>query len=503
MQVRNPREPYDLIIVGAGTAGSIIAAHVAERGVRARDGEPLRIVMIEAGPYVKGPLTPGYGIPRRRSLFTNIDSSENGRFVWPWPESCKMVGGSTMHWANNAYILHDLDYVHWMNESGVDWSKDKFKGSVDEIIREFNISPLPDQVFTVGNRLFRDAAGSMGYQTRPIPAARHNCLFCGYCQGGDFCKYDSKANVLGYVQRAEQRGVELIPDAHVERVILEKKGDKGVARGVVFTQSDGVVRELRADKVLVSSGTYGTPVLLARSGYGPRQQLGDKTLVHSSALGQNLEIQPGYSPWGYYDFDIKDERGAGNNGDYFWPETPADGTNVVIIRSTGMSTPNYPHLAALNLFAPRFGRAHKEYMRTAIHRLGTVRGTILTPPTKGSINVMTGETIYPYSDPRNVKTLRWAAEIMHDLHKKMGARKIDDQVPNSFRGVHPTGTCRAGSDPKESVVDAHFRSHDVENLLICDGSVIPRAALGMKCIPVCSIAAFAARRIIADHFKRA
>ena len=502
MQVRNPREQYDLIIVGAGAAGSIIAAHVAERGVRARDGEPLRIAMIEAGPYLKGRLNPGYGISSRRSTFTNIDSNEDGRFVWPWPESCRMVGGSTMHWANNAFIPHDLDYVHWMKESGVDWSKDKFKDSVDEIIREFNIAALPDEVYTVGNRLFRDAVQSMGHQTRPIPGARHNCIFCGYCQGGDFCKYDSKANVLGYVQRAEQKGVELISDTHVEKVIIEKKGDKGVVRGVVFAQN-GAVHELKSDKVLISCGTYGTPVLLARSGYGPREQLGDKTLVHNPALGQNLELQPSYSPWGYYDFDIKDERGAGNNGHFFWPETPADGYNIVVIRSTGMSTPNYPHVAALNRFAPRFGQAHKDFMRTAIHRLGTIRASILTPLVKGSINVISGENIYPYSDPGNVKRLHWAAEIMRELHKKMGAKKIEDQVPNSFGGMHPTGTCRAGSDPKESVVDAHFRSHDVENLLICDGSVIPRAALGMKCIPVCSIAAFAARRIIADHFKRA
>ncbi|MCH6583049.1 MAG: hypothetical protein IH808_08525, partial [Proteobacteria bacterium] len=109
---------------------------------------------------------------------------------------------------------------------------------------------------------------------------------------------------------------------------------------------------------------------------------------------------------------------------------------------------------------------------------------------------------YPYADPRNVKRLHWAAEIMREIHRKMGARTIEQQNPPSFGGGHPTGTCRAGSDPKESVVNPHFESHDVENLLICDGSVIPRACLGHKCIPVCTTAAFAARRLIADHYTR-
>jgi len=117
--------------------------------------------------------------------------------------------------------------------------------------------------------------------------------------------------------------------------------------------------------------------------------------------------------------------------------------------------------------------------------------------------VITGATTYPYSDPGNVKKLHWAAEIMREIHRKMGAKKIEQSDPPAFTGGSPTGTCRAGSDPKESVVNPHFESHDVENLLICDGSVIPRVCLGHKCIPVCTTAAFAARRIIADHYTRA
>ncbi|MBI2821179.1 MAG: GMC family oxidoreductase [Acidobacteria bacterium] len=503
MQQKSMRDHYDLIVVGAGTAGSIIAAHAAERGVRARDGEPLQILMLEAGPDLHGKLQPGYGAPSRRGAFTNLPHEESGRWVWPWPEACKMVGGSTMHWGNNAYTPYDIDYVHWMDESGVDWSKEKFQESVGEIVREFNIGEIPDEVYTPGNRLFREAVTSMGYQTSYVPSGRQNCLYCGLCGAGNFCRYDAKANVLGYVWRARQKGVELVAGAEVEKVVIERQGEKGVARGVVFREKDGTVRQANGGKILVSCGTYGTPILLARSGYGPREQLGDKTLVHNTNLGKNLEIQPGHDVWAYYDADVIGERGAGNAGHYFWPESPADGNNVVTIRSTIMSFPVYPHAAALRSFAPRFGRDHKEYMRSAIRRIGGVRASILTPLVKGSINVVTGETNYPYSDSRNVKRLHWAAEVMREIHKKMGASKIEEQVPNSFTGGHPTGTCRAGSDPQESVVNPRFESHDIENLLICDGGVIPRSCLGHKCIPVCSIAAFAARRIIADHFTRA
>lgn len=503
MQDQHNNARYDLIIVGAGTSGSIIAAHVAERGVRARDGEPLSILMLEAGPYLRGSLNPGRGVPSRRSMFTNISHNESGRWVWPWPEACKMVGGSTMHWGNNAYSLYEMDHAHWINESGVDWSQDKFKESAEEIVREFNIGDIPDEMKSPGNMLFKETIESMGIEPRYVPTGRKNCIYCGLCGLGNFCRHDSKPNVLGYVARAEKNGVKLIPDVEVEKVEIERKGEKGIVRGVVFRQQDGTIHQAYADKVLVSCGAYGTPILLGRSGYGPKDQLGSKTLVHNPNIGDHLEIQPGTSVWAEYDFDVKRERGAGNYGHYFWPEFPADGNNVVGMRDTLMSFPTYPQTAALRGVAPRFGQAHKDYMRNAIKRVGGIRGSILTPMVKGKINVITGSTDYPYADPTNVKTLLWSQEIIRDIHHKMGAKSIEQDNPKSFRGGHPTGTCRAGSDPKESVVNPHFESHDVENLLICDGSVIPRACLAHKCIPVCTTAAFAARRIIADHYTRA
>lgn len=85
----------------------------------------------------------------------------------------------------------------------------------------------------------------------------------------------------------------------------------------------------------------------------------------------------------------------------------------------------------------------------------------------------------------------------------MGARRIQERNPRNFRARSSAGVCRAGVGPKESVVNPHFESHDVENLFVCDGSVLPRVCLGTKFVPVCCVAAFAARRLIANHFTRA
>ena len=154
-----------------------------------------------------------------------------------------------------------MDHAHWINESGVDWSQDKFKESAEEIVREFNIGDIPDEMKSPGNMLFKKTIESMGIEPRYVPTGRKNCIYCGLCGLGNFCRHDSKPNVLGYVARAEKNGVKLIPDVEVEKVEIERKGEKGIVRGVVFRQQDGTIHQAYADKVLVSCGAYGTPIL--------------------------------------------------------------------------------------------------------------------------------------------------------------------------------------------------------------------------------------------------
>ncbi len=108
MQNQSQSGSYDLIIVGAGTAGSIIAARLAEHGVRARDGEPLKIALLEAGPYLKGKLNPGHGVPSRRSRFTNVSHNLSGSWVWRWTEAANLVCGCTLIWGIIGYLAYEM-----------------------------------------------------------------------------------------------------------------------------------------------------------------------------------------------------------------------------------------------------------------------------------------------------------------------------------------------------------------------------------------------------------
>ena len=85
--------------------------------------------------------------------------------------------------------------------------------------------------------------------------------------------------------------------------------------------------------------------------------------------------------------------------------------------------------------------------------------------------------------------------------KKISSLDIPVTITPRTGGSHKVGSCRAGVDPKTSVVNQYFESHDVDNLLVCDGSAIPRATTGNTGTPQASLTVFGAGRMIARHFS--
>jgi len=306
---------YDLIVVGAGTAGIIAAARIAERGINPSTGDRLRIGLIEAGPHLfKGERKAGYGHANRRRLIPQMVWEEFEmieRFSWSFGP--KMVGGSSVWWGAHLFLPFDIDYDNWSSEMGIDWTKENMKEAVDDVVKMYHVHTDPEEAFSRGDRLFRSAARSLGYQPEGVMTARKNCIYCGFIGSGHGCKYDAKGNSLWYLPIAEANGVELIDNAEVDQVIIEKKGAGGVVKGVYY-QRDGQSQEARAEKVMVSCGTFGSPRLLGKSGYGPREDLAsNRLIVENDNVGRNLDGDTAYRIAALFDEPIK-EAGRGTTG---------------------------------------------------------------------------------------------------------------------------------------------------------------------------------------------
>ncbi len=487
-------------------AGIVLAARIAERGVHPHTGDRLRIALIEAGPHWKHQKMSGYGHPDWRAAVPQVVWEEFSNVPrWPWPYGLKMVGGCSPHWDANAFPPYDIDYKNWVDEMGIDWTQNNMKESVDDVMNMFHVHEDPEQAYGLGNRLFRDAGYALGYHPRGYLTARKNCIYCGFIGNGHGCKYDAKGTSLWYLPTFLKHGGVLIADADVKQVIIERRGVGGVVKGVRYEKQNKMI-EVRANRVAVCCGTWGSPVLLARSGYGPRSELGQNTIVENANLGRNLDRDIRYNIPVIFDDPIKEPGRGRTSGIYWFDDDPqfSDGTGRVRF-AEDMSKTIYPHVAALSEFAPAYGRAHMDFMKTAITRLGAIDIGVSKPPThiKGRLDLQTGAATYPgdsYIDQR----MKQVRESAIELAKQMGC-KISMRFPSSFRGRgggHSNGTCRSGSTRENSVINQDFESHDIKGLFIADASSYPRTVSNNSGLIAAIMGAFAARRMVRNHFSR-
>jgi len=505
-------EQYDVVVVGAGFGGSILAARIAERGVNPRNGEKLRIALMDMGPYLKGDPHPGYGIPLRRGAFANVPGIDDtvALGVTPWGTAAG-IGGQSNHWGCNVSLPTEEDHEDWVNETGVDWTYDRFTDARTEVTEMFHVTRQPEELLAPGSIRFREVAAQMGYKPYRHPMAVINCIQCGHCAEKG-CKYDSKGSTLiNYIPLAERNGVEILPNTVVEKVILEKRGTAVVAKGVVYSR--GRKTEVaRADHVILSCNSVGTQRLLFKSGYGPREKVGD-LIVENRNVGRSDSIETLNLMWGVFEEPVKRADFGQNSGYMFEVRGPNGYMNIDLSELFGFHgfIGNYLYQLAINDIAPDFGREHKQYMKQWRH-IGGISCHV------NRVRNASGELILDKNHPDVLKRTNDVKALAREVMLKMGARRttavqssaVTEPMAGGARvpgvGTIPPsetgrGTCRAGSDRRNSVINSDFECHDIENLLICDNSVVPATGAGGAVTAYVSCHAW--RRIVAKRFSRA
>ena len=313
------------------------------------------------------------------------------------------------------------------------------------------------------------------------------------------CKYDAKmSTLLTHIPAAEQHGVEIIPNAMAKQLLLE--GRK--VTGVVYEQGKGS-SVVRGDKFILSCGSVQNPLVLWKSGLGPRDILGSRTKIENRNVGRRTHVHAENYIYALFPEPIKEGDRGWNAGSYFLHRMNEYGHDALFVQDSGMGgIPPTPENAAVSEFAPEFGREHKAFMSAGRRSIGRV--VLWTNPSsvEGYLDE-NGRNVYDTGHSTIVSRLKEGIDISIEILRKMGAIRwtSPEELLQSIRAPHTTSSCRAGTDPGESVVDAHFRSHDVENLLICDASVLPRNPIGQVAMVVATVATFAAQRIVRNHFS--
>lgn len=517
---------HDVVIVGSGAGGGTLAWGLASAGVK--------VLVLEKGPrYDLADFVQHDELrSARRDMFVPFateephmvkvgDEPSHRRSSEGWI-SC-VVGGGTVHMSGFFYRLHEVDFRR-RSELGVpggstvaDWpiSYSDLAPYYDQVEQMLGVSgaagtnpfdpprsgPYPNpplEEHAITPHLDR-ALKKLGWHPYPTPRAilsrphdgRPACDYCGYC-GGYGCWNGAKSSTLfTFIPKAIATGhCTVVPGAMVTEVVA---GPDGKARGVRWRDAAGANHEERARAVVVSCGAIESArlLLLSRSARFPHGlangggQVGRNLALStfasveaellSSGGGKAIRGLMGRHPW--LGRTVQDFYAPRRGGE------PKAGT----IRFD-LAHPN-PIFNAESVArgGPQvlWGERLKEALERRFHQGRTLEAEIFSEftPTPHTFVELDPEVRDRYGLPaaritvkHHEQDLAGAAMLTgkaEEAFLALGADSVHVKEKGGVTWVLQHGTCRSGKDPRESVLDAHCRAHEVPNLYVVDGSFIP------------------------------
>lgn len=517
---------YDVIIVGAGTAGCVLAERLTSSG-------KLQVLLVEAG----GPPASRFvSIPAGfLKLFkTNLDwtfesepqTAVNGRRIFT-PRG-KMLGGSSNMNAQIHQWCHPADFDGWQAQGASGWSwadvapifraQECWLGDTGDHERGRNGPMLisPNRNTRSLTHAFLAAARQAGFGDEE---AYNGCAYEGAFvaelaqkNGKRFSAYDA------FLKPAMRRAnLEIISDAHVTKVVLEG----GRATGVSLRRA-GSEQTYSGHSVVLSAGSFGSPQLLMLSGIGPAEEvkkLGLPVHVDAPDVGENLQDHP-VVPVVFQTPStdtLKNAEAPINVLRYLVLKRgmlASNGVEGIAFKQVRPDTQSAPDLEVM--FLPF--EVRNQLLEPATQHAFCLAPAVVAPRSRGRLTLQGPDPLLPpridfnlLSDSEGADAfVLWegirlcrkiaatpplAAANAGEL--RPGASVNSEEELLAFAGselqtvYHPTSTCRMGSDTR-SVVDPKLRVRGVDGLWVADASVMPSVPRGHPNAVVAMIAERAA-----------
>jgi choline dehydrogenase-like flavoprotein len=297
-------ESFDVVVVGSGAGGGVVAGELAERG--------LAVLLLEAGRHLTAADFSRWEARAGRASLNGHHSScvarADGEGVTLFRGRC--VGGGTTINTKVGLRAHASDYEKWFAASGLLGAGGEPFGEADllphyeRVEARLGIRERSDWLpFVAGTARGFEALGASLSPVRSYTDA--NCMRCGSCLQG--CPTNAGKSTLNtYIHDAWALGkLELRAECEVRRVVIEDRGSGPEAAGVEYLDRSGATHLVAAGAVVVACGTLATPGLLLRSGV--LAAAGDSP--SSRQIGRNLGFHPSRLVMGLLD-EVQDAHRA-------------------------------------------------------------------------------------------------------------------------------------------------------------------------------------------------
>ncbi len=474
----------DVVIVGSGAGGSVIADSLARSGYK--------VVVLEQGPYETSETFRQDEMRMMQKLFQQSGTAATRDLSFVLLAGRGVGGGTTVNW-NTCLRPPGRVLSEWEDEFGIDGvSGERFASFLDDIWRTLEVNHGESQR-NENNGVLWDGCRALGYKEgsdfhvieRNAVGCRQRCDYCTYG-----CIYSAKrSTAMNYLPLAQGNGARFVFDCRVEHVVIEE----GVAKGVAATcQHNGKTVRLNVDATVVVAACGGieTPALLLRSGVKDRN------------VGKYLRLDPTVAVGGIFDRPVEPWKGPPQTV-AVWKFIDLDGTYHGFWVE---AAPAHPGLFSLSIPWVS-GRQHKEFMERYYAR-SSASIVLVRERSSGQVSIdRDGYATVSYDLLRSdrqtlVRGMEETARILSaagavgvwtthndQLFAGDGKSPLKEGDLDSFSArlrrdgirynrmmlysAHLMGSCRMSSDPSKGPTSPSGELHSVRNLYVGDACVFP------------------------------
>ncbi len=523
----------DVLIVGSGVSGALVAARLAARGVK--------VLMLEAGPRVarRAALAgfrnalikvPECAYPNAPYAPRSRSDQPDSYYLQNGPEKfeatyLRQVGGTTWHWLGTSFRFVPDDFrLRSKFGVGVDWpiSYDALEPWYCEAEQELGVAgdpnarldaprskpyPMPGIPLSYLDQRVAAAVARLGYTVEATPQARNSQRYqnrpacCGSSSCIPICPVQAKYDATVHLAHAERAGAELVDRAVASTIEI---GTDERVSGIRYKRPDGSEARATARVYVIAAHGIETPKLLLQSRTAERPQ---GVANSSDQVGRNLMDHPTRLSWGLAPEPLWPFRGPLSTAGIESPRSGDwrghHGAFRVQFANRGWEwakgTPDHTvrTLAEQGLRGADFARALAErssrelQIATMVEQLPAPDNRIVPDDEhRDAIGIPRPRITFRIDDYCR-RALDHGQRIHQDIFAAMNATEIE-HGSTIFSAGHVMGTYRMGTDAKTSVVDTDQRTHDHRNLFLLGSGVFPTGAASN---PTLTIAALALRAV--------